>query len=242
MALDVLTPLTYSAYIEKTECSIQGIIDHFNNEDSEFWLKTLKKYSFREQDYRSGENTRLEFHKALSLSSGDEELCAVANRILEWGGMQQLTPIMRQELRSSLSLLKRLASGDLIDTSRICVERLASITKVYEMSDPDNWVIYDSYCARGLQWLISKYWESIGFKQNEGLLKLPWPPGRSGLPIEGFPRAADTAPNQKRLGFLYGSWLCKGIAERLAKNCNNGFCWRCFHVEMLAFQVGHMRG
>jgi hypothetical protein len=240
MALETLTPLTYSAFIEKTENSIQGIIDYFNNEDHEFWLKTLKTYSFRGQNFQSGEKTRLEFNEDLSSCSGDEELNAVANRILEWGGMKPLSPNMRQELRPSLSLLKQLASGNVINISQLCVERLASITKVYEMYDLDNWIIYDSYCVRGLQWLISRYWKAIGFNKNEGLLKLPWPPGRSGFPIDGFPRAADTAPNQKRLGFIYGSWLCKGIAERLATNSD--FCWQSYHLEMLAFQAGHIKG
>jgi hypothetical protein len=54
MALETLAPLTYSAFVEKTDNSIQGIIDYFNNEDHEFWLKTLKTYSFQGQDFRSG--------------------------------------------------------------------------------------------------------------------------------------------------------------------------------------------
>jgi DNA helicase HerA-like ATPase len=94
MALETLVPLTYSHFIEETERSIRGIIDYFNNEDSEFWLKTLLNYSFREQDFLSGENTRLNFNRALSSCSEDGKLNVVANSILEWGGMQHLTPAM----------------------------------------------------------------------------------------------------------------------------------------------------
>jgi hypothetical protein len=110
------------------------------------------------------------------------------------------------------------------------------------MWDLDNWVIYDSYCARGLQWLISGLWQSIGHRTNERLLKLPWPPGRVGSPVAGFPRTADTSPKQKRLAFIYGSWLCKAIAELLAAIDNNIFHWRPFHIEMIAFQLGHEIG
>ena len=239
MALKTIDPFTYSAFIAETGESIRAIVDRFNNEDPEFWLNTLRRYSFREQDHQSGERVRLQFNKALSSCSGNEELYAVANRILEWGGMPPLNGTMKQGLESSLLYLKLLAKGEPINLGQVCVERLASITKVYEMWDLNNWVIYDSYCVRGLQWLISVFWASVGHKENEGLLKLPWPPGRVGLPVAGFPRAADTAPHQKRLGFIYGSWLCKAIAERLAITSNNSFHWRPYHVEMFAFQIGH---
>jgi hypothetical protein len=41
------------------------------------------------------------------------------------------------------------------------------------------------------------------------------------------------------LAFIYGSWLCKAIAERLIAIENNSFNWRPFHIEMIAFQLGH---
>jgi hypothetical protein len=238
MALRTIAPFTYSAFSAETSKSTLAIINHFNNNDPEFWLNTLRRYSFRGQCYQSGERVRLEFNKDLSFCSGNEELYTVANRILEWGGMAPLTSAMKRGLESSLSLLSLLSKEKPTNLGQICVERLASITKVYEMWDLDNWVIYDSYCARGLQWLIKGFWTSVGHNQNEDLLKLPWPPGRSGRPVCGFPRAADTAPLQKRLGFIYGSGLCKAIAEHLADSCNN-IRWRPYHIEMLAFQLGH---
>lgn len=239
MALRTINPFTYPTFNSEIGESTLAIINNFKNDDPEFWLNTLKRYSFHDQDYQSGEGARLQFNKALSSCSGNDELYSIANRILDWGSMAPLTDTMKQGLKSSLSCLSLLAKGEFSNIAQICVERLASITKVYEMWDLDNWVIYDSYCARGLQWLISDFWASVGHKQNEDLLKLPWPPGRVGLPVAGFPRAADTAPHQKRLGFVYGSWLCKAIAEHLADSCNNDFHWRPYHVEMLAFQIGH---
>ncbi len=239
MALRTIVPFTYSAFNAKAGESILAIINHFKKGDPDFWRNTLRRHSFRGHDYQFGERTRLKFNKALSSCPGKDELFDVANKILDWGGMAPLTSHMRQELEPSLSSLNLLSGEEAIDLRQLCVERLASITKVYEMWDLDNWVIYDSYCARGLQWLISGIWNSLGYSQNESLLKLPWPPGRVGSPMTGFPRAADTAPNQKRLGFIYGSWLCKAIAERLTSNDNDGFQWRPYHIEMLAFQPGH---
>jgi hypothetical protein len=239
MALRSIDPFTYSVFDAEVGESALAIINHFKNDDPEFWGSTLRRHSFGGHDYQWGERVRLEFNKALSSCSGNDELYDIANRILEWGGMDPLNSTMKQGLERSLSSLSLLARGETIDLSQLCVERLASITKVYEMWDLDNWVIYDSYCARGLQWLISSFWNSLGHKQNENLLKLPWPPGRVGHPVAGFPRAADTAPKQKRLGFVYGSWFCKAIAARLINIDNNGFHWRPYHIEMLAFQLGH---
>jgi hypothetical protein len=237
MALKPITPFTYPAFIAEAGETIKKLVDHFNDGDPDFWLNALRRYSFRGQDYLSGEEVRLQFNVALSSCSGQGELHAVANRILEWGGMAPLDATMKEGLLPSLSSLRQLARGASVDLRQLCVERLASITKVYEMWDLDNWVIYDSYCVRGLQWLISGFWAAVGHKQNEGLLKLPWPPGRAGSPVAGFPRAADTAPKQQRLGFIYGSWVCKAMAERLSSSA--GLYWRPYHVEMLAFQLGH---
>lgn len=179
-------------------------------------------------------------NKQLSSCTTTDELFDVANSILKWGGMAPLTCTMKQELKGSLSCLDLLArEEETADLNNLCVERLASITKVYEMWDPNNWIIYDSYCVTGLQWLISGLWNSLSCNKNESLLKLPCPPGRGSFPMSGFPRAADTSPNQKRLGFIYGSWLCKTIAEHLTNTDNDDFHWRPYHIEMLAFQIGH---
>jgi hypothetical protein len=55
--------------------------------------------------------------------------------------------------------------------------------------------------------------------------------------VPGFPIAG--TPRQQRLGFIYGSWLCKAIAQRLNAMEGNVIDWRPYHIEMLAFQLGH---
>src|SRR3989338_1718296 len=238
MALRSIYPFNFRAFTAEVDDSVLAIINHFKDREPDFWRNTLRRYSFRGSDYQQGEKVRLEFNEKLSTCSGGE-LFDVANEILDWGDMDPLTDTMKRELRKSLNCLNRLAREEIIELTELCVERLASITKVYEMWDLGNWVIYDSYCARGLQWLISGLWNSLGYNEHERLLKLPWPPGRVGSPVSGFPRTADTSPKQKRLGFIYGSWLCKAIAERLTALENNAFHLRPYHIEMLAFQLGH---
>jgi hypothetical protein len=239
MALISISPFTYHAFNVEAGESVLAIINQLKKYDPDFWQNTLNRYTFHGRDYHWGEKVRIEFNKELSAYTEIGELFEIANKILNWGGMDDLTDSMKQNLADSLSCLKMLAQDKSIDLERLCVDRLASITKVYEMWDINNWVIYDSYCARGLEWLIAGFWNQIGYRKNEDLLKLPWPPGRVGSPVSGFPRAADTSPKQKRLGFIYGSWLCKAIAERLTVIDSSRFYWRPYHIEMLAFQLGH---
>jgi hypothetical protein len=203
MALEAIRPFTYREFNAHAGDTAHAIINYFTNDNPNFWTETLRRYSFRETDYQQGIETRLEFNEKIT-SCTDVELFAVANEILEWGGMNSLTDEMNQGLRKSLHCLDRLVRNEIVTLNELCVQRLSSITKIYEMWDLDNWVIYDSYCARGLQWLISSLWQSLGHRINERLLKLPWPPGRVGSPVAGFPRTADTAPKQKRLAFIYG--------------------------------------
>ncbi|MDD1777236.1 MAG: hypothetical protein LUQ65_03635 [Candidatus Helarchaeota archaeon] len=238
MALEVIHPFTYQEFNAHAGDTAQAIINYFTNHNLNFWTETLRRYSFRHTDYQQGIETRLEFNEKIT-SCTDAEFFAVVNEILEWGGMDSLTDEINQELRRSIDCLDRLARNEIVTLNELCVERLASISKIYEMWDLDNWIIYDSYCARGLQWIVSSLWQSLGHRTNERLLKLPWPPGRVGSPFAGFPRTADTAPKQKRLAFIYGSWFCKAIAERLITIENTSFNWRPFHIEMIAFQLGH---
>jgi hypothetical protein len=238
MALGAISPLTYREFNARAGGTAQEIINYFTNDNPNFWTEALRRYSFRGAGYQQGIETRLNFNERIR-SCAAAELFTAANEILEWGGMDSITNEMNQELGISLDCLDCIARNEMVNLNDLCVERLASITKIYEMWDLDNWVIYDSFCARGLQWLISRFWQSTGHRTNERLLKLPWPPGRVGTPIAGFPRTGDTAPKQKRLAFIYGSWLCKAIAERLIATEDNGFNWRPFHIEMIAFQLGH---
>ena len=103
------------------------------------------------------------------------------------------------------------------------------------MWNPDDWVIFDSYCARGLQWMIATFHGEIESDLGD-LVKLPCPPGRSCRPYEGFPPLG--SEKQARLGFIYSSWLARAIAERLNRNNLFHNCSAC-QIEMVAFTIGH---
>ena len=239
MALKQIIPFNYHTFKLEVEDAVTSMVTDFRREGTEFWRTTLNQYKYAEYDYMSGEKVRLEFNEKLHSCSNQDELICVANNILSWGRMKPLTGTMKEQLTTSLSYLDSLASGENMDINKFCVDRLASITKIYEMWDLENWIIYDSFCVKGLQKLISAFWGSLGYRKYETLLKLPWPPGRSGFQISGFPRVADTAPRQKRLGFIYGSWLCRAISEKLRNNDGYNFYWRPYHIEMIAFNLGH---
>lgn len=197
------------------------------------WAGALGRYRFGDSTHVEGVRVRDEFNARLRSAATPSERCEVATDILRWGRMKPM-PGMAQWLESALDLLEHERTSEL---DRLPADRIASVSKIYEMWDPSKWIIYDSYCARGFQWVVSQYWDSIGCRRFEGFLKLPLPPGRSGRPVEGFPRVGTA--RQARLGFLYGSWLSRLLAIALNRSRAGGVEWSAFHVEMAAFQLGH---
>lgn len=239
MALRDLNPFSYEKFVSEAGQTISEMVHYFMKKETGFWRNLLERYNFDNMDYQKGEEIRLKFNDKIKSAQNIDEIFAVSDEILGWGRMRPLSENMKKQLQQSLDLVDALSGGQDVNLDNLCVERLASITKIYEMWDLDNWIIYDSFCVRGLQRFISEFWKSKGKKMNESLLKLPWPPGRSGSPEEGFPKLGGTPSNQGRLGLIYGSWLCKFIAEELNNSSPEPKKWRTFHIEMIAFQRGH---
>jgi len=88
--------------------------------------------------------------------------------------------------------------------------RIASTSKIYAMYSPRLWSMYDSRVGKGIQTIISRY---DVLETTSEYLDFPCPPGRNRGPIDGF-RAVGTK-RQAILGFLYGSWLFRVIANKL---------------------------
>lgn len=239
MALSILNPFSYQEFRLEMSQIISSMVNYFGEKESGYWNHLFERYNFDGMDYHKGEGIRIKFNEKIRKAKDIEEIFIISKDILEWGKMQPLKSSMRNKLKQSLEFLDSLSKGENNNLDDLCVERLASITKIYEMWDLDNWIIYDSYCVKGLQWFISQIWAIMENRTHENYLKLPWPPARIGIPLNSFPRTAETAPKQKRLGFIYGSWLCKFIAEQLNILFPRDRRWRTFHVEMIAFQKGH---
>jgi hypothetical protein len=129
LALEIIRPFIYRTFNAELGETARAIINQFKENDSNFWQATLRRYSFQGSDYQQGEQVRLKFNEKITTCT-EGELFAVANEILEWGGMDSLTSAMKQEPKKSLVCLNVLARNETIDLNELCVERLASITKI----------------------------------------------------------------------------------------------------------------
>lgn len=236
MALYKINKLNYAGFVTYLENAPNLMIELFDKCQYGNWMDALKRYKFDGYDYKTGYNLRLEYNKKLRSAQG-VQIFNVANEILHWGSMKDLNEAMKQNLPISLKVLDEMAINQIVQPNLIYTDRIASMSKIYEMWDLEYWIIFDSYCAKGLQWIVKLYWNHLGYIKHDNVLRLPWPVGRVGSPLDGFPRLG--TPNQALLGFLYASWLCKRIAELLNQQSNNVFEWKACHIEMLAFQLGH---
>jgi len=232
MALIQINPMNYQHYLDTLGDSVQQIVDVFEAHENGGWLNALHRYNFEDMNHIDGQNQRNIFHNAIQNANNLNQRINVANEIMDWGNMLPLNENMMANLDMTLHSLD---NDENLNLNNICVDRIASISKIYEMWDPAAWVIFDSYCAKGLQWLVSNMWGANNNKTHEDLLRFPWPPGRVGEPIDGFPRLG--TERQARLGFIYVSWLCRAIAEILDHDQQEE--WQAYHVEMVAFQIGH---
>jgi len=198
------------------------------------WEGAYHRYCFDGMNWQEGANLRNKFHRQLIEAGDVGERLKVSSEILCWGRMKPMDGALHDSLNRSLDLL---SNGTGESLKQICSRRIATVSKIYEMWDPTKWVIYDSYCVRGLQWLVSPYLAAHSSPATEALLRFPWPAGRKGQPMQGFVRLG--TEKQARLGFLYASWLCRAIAEQLNRSGRTDHFWEAFHVEMAAFQIGH---
>lgn len=234
MALVPINPMTYQEFGRRLNDTIDTITELLEKHQLGNWWNALKRYNFNGANYIQGQNIRNDFHDQLLKAVDLNAKIVIANNILDWGNMNPLSKEMEIHLDKSLNILNNEHTGI---NDNLYSDRIASISKVYEMWNPNKWVIFDSYCARGLQWIISNYWTALGQDRHVELLRIPWPPGRVGQPLDDFPRLGTR--KQAMLGFLYTSWLCRAIANKLNKNENNEIVWQAYHVEMVLFQIGH---
>jgi hypothetical protein len=234
MALQPIHPLSYKQFVEILGDIVTSMTALLENHPFGDWWNALQRYQFNGMNYITGQNVRHQFHQQIVQALDLNQKIIVANQILEWGQMQPLSAEMEENLEGCLELLNNVNAGPF---DQLYSDRIASISKVYEMWNPAAWVIFDSYCARGLQWLVSEFWNEQGGEIHANILRFPWPPGRVGQPWSGFPRLGSL--QQARLGFLYSSWLCRAIANQLNQYEHQPITWQAYHIEMVAFQIGH---
>lgn len=235
MALRALQPFCYDHFVGELGSSLQDLFEVVESQQEGGWKGLLERYHFGAANYVKGNNTRVIFHSHFLNASDRQSRTDVAKQILSWGRMPKLDEAMIKNMDNSLQLLNDDEVGE--ELHQLYARRISSMSKVYEMWNPDAFIIYDAYRVRGLQWIVSQYWGDTQEKSHESLLKFPWPKGRRGEKIEGFPVLS--TPRQARLGFAYASWFCRSIAEQLNRKRPKRFPWRTFHIEMAAYQLGH---
>lgn len=191
----------------------------------------LNRYSFGEMGRTEGEAVRAQYHNAIRQAQNDMDRIQIMNEIVGWGHMAALEVPLSNAVNATLNSLdheKNLTIGDIEGL------RIASLSKIYEMWNPSSWIIYDSYSAKGLQWLVSSLWQHQVVLPE--YLRFPFPPGRAHTKLNGFPVLGSS--RQAALGFVYSSWLARALADQL-NNLDGWNGWQAFHVEMTLFQLGH---
>jgi hypothetical protein len=201
------------------------------------WADMVEAHEWRGQGWRSAIRARHNFRRQIRDACGNERFGDVINAIACWGGVPPFAGDDVGALHSALRALPRLDAGEAKALDDLVGRRIASTSKLYAMSDPDRWVIYDSRVARALALLVS----SIG-PVDETRTRFPQPPGRvPGRSLSGFPLLAASATRQAALAFVYASWLARGIADELNRRVIPNPAdvpWTALHVELALFTAG----
>lgn len=176
MALQMIEPLQADTYLQALGEFPDMIVDALFAHEPEGWGAILERYSFGGMDRAAGELLRTDYNAQLRQAQTMTQRLRIANNILAWGKMQ---PIDYDLADSCLAALDLLDTDVSLNPDMIEVRRIASVSKIYEMWAPEAWIIYDSYCAIGLQWLVSQVWSNRGDVVHAGLVRFPCPPPRA---------------------------------------------------------------
>lgn len=211
------------------------------------WLEWFGTYSWRGADADCGIRARFRFHRTLAAALGPgapaQAFPAVVGEILEWGGMQPLDDTDLEYTKKTMLLLQNPDDAAFaVDHEQVWGRRIASTSKVYAMSDPRRWTIYDSRVAAAVQVLVAAH---LGDADLPPLLDFRQPPGRGG----GGP----ITPNQRRRGFLRTSRVLRQATAMLdaagvprpapAAGCpDDTGGWQVYHLEMALFMLGRNGG
>ena len=167
-------------------------------------------------------------HRRLVHADGAEQFAVAISEILRWGGLPGLSADAVRRVFDSLPGLDGLAAGGAEPPAALYAQRIASVSKLYAMHSPTQWVIYDSRLARGLALVVRQV---LGPTPVLSFLRLPQPPGRRGGRPAGFP-ALSSSERQARLGFIYASWFSQDLAKQIRRPCPDTDGWDARHVEM----------
>lgn len=210
------------------------------------WLEWFGAYSWRGADADCGIRARFRLHRALTASLEPRAPAgafpAAVGEILEWGGMRRLDDFDLDLTRATLTVLHTLGDDQFaVDHRQVFGRRIAATSKVYAMSDPRRWTIYDSRVGLAIQALVAAH---LGDADLPERLDFRQPPARGDPPI---------TPAQARRGFLRASRVLRQTAALLdvagvprpacAVGCaDDTGGWQVYHLEMALFMLGRNGG
>ncbi len=197
------------------------------------WVDLMTSYDWRGADWHAGLSARESMHRRLIAAATTPARSTVVAEIVDWGGLTPLPLPAVDRVLGSIPLLDLLAASGQAPPDDVYAKRIASVSKVYAMHSPSQWIIYDSRVARGLALLVLHL---FGEEDLPLLLRFPQPPGRTGAPARGLPALG--SDRQARRAFVYASWFSKEVAACITGGCPDPRGWDLRHVEMALFMLG----
>lgn len=196
MALTPISPLCFEEFLKVQGTYTDWVVDYIETNPirgRSGWMQHLRAYDYSrpgherdaQQVWQNGANTRADFNNKLraSLSGNDQALVGIVNQIMEWGGMKPYGVGAAQKIRQALHALDAEGTAPTWNTQRASdiavTRRVAARTKIFEMYDPDKWVIYDSRVATALACLTERRLKSD--PSSSSVIRWPIPQGRSNL-------------------------------------------------------------
>jgi hypothetical protein len=269
MALNAITPFCYDTYVQRADGFARWLTDYVDSTPIHGltgWMDWFQAFGWTPSPngtaWAAGAEGRARYHVKLTAELGrvppgsDNDLIDIVNQIvvLFHKMKKAYSPDSAQGIRAALKDLGAELDHVAWNPAELCgVGTIASVSKVYQMFDPQKWTIYDSRVATALACLVRQYWKTVGAHVDEDILLLPIPPRnmedwqRPG----GFP---GVTRRQGRFGFIYASWLLRRVAEILRSDPRYGHPpttqdpkrylsldsdWQVYHLEMALWTIGH---
>jgi len=205
---------------------------------------------------REGIAARTRFHDAVTRAreSNDRDTTRlkseVCNTIAGWGGIK--APVSESDVGrifSTIEILSSCRDADCIDCGNIFGRRIATASKVYYLSDPWSWTIYDSRVAYALNQLAFTFRNENAavFDRIRDHITFAVPTSKSISRKSSFGNMWNDryAPQW----FVRASLLLREIASTLNVQSlpvpqyaiDGADGWALYHVEMVLFMLGECR-
>jgi hypothetical protein len=234
------------------------IIEHEQIFGRKGWNKHFESYEWPlgRPDCIGGISARKHFHNDITLARNSQgqgiaqlkrDIC---NAVSRWGGINaQVSAEFTGKIFSTIEILSSSKSADYIDCKNIFGQRIATASKMYYLSDPWAWTIYDSRVAFALNQLSFSFQKSnaAAFEQIQDRILFSVPESKGNNRKSLFNnRWNDRYASQ---WFIRASLLLREIATALNTHSlpapqysiNDTEGWALYHVEMVLFMLGKQR-